>query len=175
MPFYTGVGSRQTPPPVLDIMREAGRRLALLGWTLRSGHAEGADPAFEEGCDAAGGAKEIFLPWAGFNGSTSSFHGAPAAAFEIAKRIHPAWDALTDYVRKCQARDIQQVLGPALDKPSLAVIAWTEGGALVGGTATALRLAAERGIMALNLGVPENRGLGAEDIVTRLQAIAQER
>jgi hypothetical protein len=127
MPFYTGVGSRQTPAAILSIMRETARRLALLGWTLRSGHAEGADSAFEEGCDAAHGAKEIFLPWAGFNGSTSAFHGAPAAAFEIAQRIHPAWDGLTDYVRMCQARDIQQVLGPALDSPSLAVIAWTHG------------------------------------------------
>lgn len=171
MLFYAGVGSRQTPPRVLDLMREVGRRLALLGWTLRSGHAEGADSAFESGCDAAGGAKQIFLPWAGFNGSTSSFDGAPTAAFEIATRIHPNWDALTDYVRKCQARDIQQVLGPALDAPSLAVVAWTEGGALVGGTATALRLAADHGIVALNLGAAENATLGAEEIVARLQRV----
>lgn len=173
MRFYTGVGSRQTPPPILDIMYEAGRRLAVLGWVLRSGHAEGADAAFEAGCDAAGGAKEIFLPWARFNCSTSSFHGAPAAAFDIARRIHPAWNGLTDDVRKCQARDIQQVLGPALDRPSVAILAWTEGGAFVGGTATALRLAAERGIMVLNLGALEIAGLGAGDLVARLEMVAR--
>ena len=32
---------------------------------------------------------------------------------------------------ECQARDMQRVVGPARDKPSLAVIAWREGGALV--------------------------------------------
>lgn len=175
MPCYTGVGARVTPPAVLEIMREIGRRLALLGWTLRSGHSEGADAAFESGCDAAGGAKEIFLPWAGFNGSASTLDTPPAAAFEIAARVHPQWLTLTDYVRKCQARDVQQVLGPALDNPSLVVIAWTERGALVGGTATALRLAAEHGIAAINLGAVENSELAPDDIVARVQAITRER
>lgn len=76
-------------------------------------------------------------------------------------------------MRKCQARDIQQVLGPALDRPSVAILAWTEGGAFVGGTATALRLAAERGIMVLNLGALEIAGLGAGDLVARLEMVAR--
>jgi len=45
-------------------MRRCATRLELLGYTLRSGGANGADTAFEEGCCR----KELYLPWPGFNG-----------------------------------------------------------------------------------------------------------
>ncbi len=55
--LYAGVGSRLTPMPILGLMRKLGFRLAELGYTLRSGAADGADAAFEAGCDEAGGSK----------------------------------------------------------------------------------------------------------------------
>ena len=48
--LYAGVGSRATPEPVLDLMRRCATRLEVLGYTLRSGGANGAETAFEEGC-----------------------------------------------------------------------------------------------------------------------------
>lgn len=64
---YTGVGARNTPDRILDIMEHVGYVLAQRGYVLRSGGAEGADKAFEAGCDAAHGNKKIYIPWSGFN------------------------------------------------------------------------------------------------------------
>ena len=44
---YAGIGSRRTPGPALNAMRATAERLATLGYTMRSGHAPGADTAFE--------------------------------------------------------------------------------------------------------------------------------
>jgi hypothetical protein len=42
---YTGIGSRQTPEPILSCIRDLARKLAQDNWTLRSGGASGADAA----------------------------------------------------------------------------------------------------------------------------------
>lgn len=66
--FYTGVGSRETPRDVQAVMYKFAQKMALHGAVLRSGGADGADTAFELGCDKQQGKKEIYLPWQGFNG-----------------------------------------------------------------------------------------------------------
>ena len=43
--IYTGIGSRETPEEVLKDMKKLGYILAENGWSLRSGHAPGADQA----------------------------------------------------------------------------------------------------------------------------------
>jgi hypothetical protein len=60
---YAGIGSRETPADVMALMGRVAARLEVLGWTLRSGAAQGADQAFEAGVSSK---KEIFLPWKGF-------------------------------------------------------------------------------------------------------------
>ena len=72
--YYAGIGSRSTPDNVLGIMEKLGIVLAKKGFILRSGGADGADKAFEKGCDLASGQKEIYLPWKGFNGNNSSLY-----------------------------------------------------------------------------------------------------
>lgn len=47
---YAGIGSRNTPEPVLALMQRCATRLEVLGYTLRSGGANGADSSFEAGC-----------------------------------------------------------------------------------------------------------------------------
>lgn len=64
--YYAGVGSRETPEDVLQLMRQFAIKLANLGWVLRSGGAPGADSAFEAGCKEVQGRMSIFLPWKGF-------------------------------------------------------------------------------------------------------------
>ena len=48
--IYTGIGSRNTPKEVLELMKTIGKYLGCLGYELRSGGADGADSAFESGC-----------------------------------------------------------------------------------------------------------------------------
>jgi len=47
--YYSGIGSRSTPENILHMMGDVAYRLANKGWILRSGGADGADNAFEQG------------------------------------------------------------------------------------------------------------------------------
>ena len=59
---YAGIGSRVTPLPFIRCFRTIGEELSYSGYILRSGGADGADKAFEQGCDDAGGKKKyIYL------------------------------------------------------------------------------------------------------------------
>lgn len=152
MIYYAGIGSRETPQEVLDSFMRIARYLANEGYTLRSGGAEGADLAFEKGCDMSNGYKEIYLPWKGFNGSKSNIVVSEGKAFEIAAKYHPYWHNLKDGAKKLQARNSHQVLGKDLNTPSSFIICWTKGGKDVGGTAQAIRIARDNGIRVFNAG-----------------------
>ena len=166
---YAGIGARATPKPVLANMTTIAAWLARAGWRLASGGAHGADSAFAAGAPA--GKRTLYLPWAGYNG-----HGGPdcqipspselAAWMEIAARLHPAWHRCSPAVRKLHARNAAVALGPRLNRPVDALVAWSPGGAIVGGTGMALRIAAEHGIPVLNLGV-----LAPRTVCERLRAI----
>lgn len=135
MAAYAGIGSRETPQAVLDCFERLGYWLARKGYVLRSGHADGADSAFESGCLKANGEMEIYLPWKGFNGSASSYILKDNdEAITIASRFHPAFDRLSQGAQKLQARNSYQVLGYGLDSPSAFVICWTKNGKGSGGT-----------------------------------------
>lgn len=132
-----------------------GREFARQGWVLRSGGSPGADTAFEKGCDLGGGAKEIYLPWRGFNGSDSPLFETPAGAAELARKIHPGLDRRSRSVQKLRSRNVCQILGLSLNEPSLLVIAWTESAVPSGGSVTVLRIAEQRGIPVINLAEPD--------------------
>lgn len=149
---YAGIGSRETPADIIALMSLIGERLAIRGWTLRSGGADGADRAFELGCEKASGKKEIFLPWQNFNGSSSQFFTPSPEAHALASS-HPVWNRLTDNVKLLHARNCHQVLGLDLNDPVSVLICWTKGGKIVGGTATAINLALKRNIPVLNLAI----------------------
>lgn len=120
-----------------------GQFLANAGYTLRSGGADGADTAFENGCDLANGKKEIFLPWRKFNGNPSQLYDVSNDALYLASQMHPAWSACSPGAKKLHARNTQQVLGENLDDLTTFVICWTKDGKATGGTATAIKLARE--------------------------------
>lgn len=160
--LYAGIGSRQTPPEILKIMRLVGELMANNDWILRSGAAIGADAAFEEGCDKVNGAKEIFLPWKRYNKHTSPLHldGPPCKTvkddvYTLAEKFHPAWDNVSEGAKRLLARNSFQILGADLQTPIQLVVCWTpyvwRPGVKAGGTAQALRIAHERGIKILNL------------------------
>lgn len=154
MKYYTGVGSRETPPEIIASMSSIAMTLAARDYCLRSGGAPGADTAFEQGVPPSG-AKEIFLPWRGFNGHPSPLFTPSAEALAIAATIHPAWHRCSLGAQKLHARNVHQILGPKLDSPSEFVVCWTKGGVTVGGTATVIRLALQHKIPVYNLGHPD--------------------
>lgn len=150
--IYAGIGSRDCPKDILDIIAKTGYWLAKKDFILRSGGAEGCDKAFEYGCDKAGGQKEIYLPWKGFNNSNSSLVVKDKKAFDIARKYHPNFDSLRDGAKKLQARNSHQVLGLSLDSKADFIICYTKNGAGSGGTGQALRIAKEYNIPIFDFG-----------------------
>jgi hypothetical protein len=150
--YYAGIGSRETPKEVCEIFETLAEWLSKHGYILRSGHAAGADQAFERGCDRAGGQKEIYLPWKGFEGSNSTHILTNQEAYTIAEQFHPYWSNLSEGAKKLQARNSHQVLGENLNTPSAFIVCWTKNGSGKGGTGQALRIAKHYGIPILDAG-----------------------
>ena len=153
---YAGIGARRTPAAVLAHMRQLARELGDGGWHLHSGGAQGADHAFALG--APDGGRTLFLPWAGFNRHAGAgvrvLSSAECARLApLAAAHHPAWGRCSDAVRKLHARNAAVLLGPDADAPVDAVVCWTEGGRVTGGTGMAIRLARHHRIPVLNLAV----------------------
>ena len=150
---YAGIGSRETPNDVLSLMTRIGKFLSENNIILRSGHAGGADLAFENGCDLANkNNKEIWIPWRNFNNSNSNFIVTSPEAFKMAAEIHPAWDRCSDGAKKLHARNMHQILGTDLNTPCNFVICYTKNGLLSGGTAQAIRLSEKYNIPVFNIG-----------------------
>lgn len=157
MLYITGVGSRETPLYTLGEMKKIGEWCRSQKIVVRSGHAEGADWAFEQG------AREFthaYLPWSTFNR-----HLPPVGARfeivmdgailnrarEIINQIHPCPSRLTQGALNMHSRNCFQVLGSKLVAPSQALVCWTKGGKAVGGTATAINLAINHKIPVMNM------------------------
>jgi hypothetical protein len=152
MKYYTGIGSRETPQAILVEMTRIAVALSD-DWVLRSGGANGADTAFENGAKS----KEIYLPWNGFNGNSSHLHLGNLAKVDMASKLwlkyHKNPSACNQAAQKFMTRNMYQVLGKDLDTPSEMLVCWTPGGKLVGGTSVAIKLAMDLGIPVYNLAV----------------------
>ena len=144
MKYYTGVGSRNTPTDILNLMTKISIKLDSFGYVLRSGGALGADSAFEKGTNK----KEIFHA-----------KDANKEAIKIAKQFHPKWDCCSSYAKKLHGRNSFQVLGKNLMTPSKFLICWTPDGCCshsertiqTGGTGTAISIADYYNIPIINL------------------------
>jgi len=147
MSSYAGIGSRSTPHDILLLMEKIGMHMAHTHQCLRSGGAAGADSAFERGCDANNGPKEIF----------TARNNLPLWAFETVDQFHPAPHRLGSYARRLMARNAMQILGLHGDDPVDLVICWTPNGAFTGGTSQALRIAHTHDIPIHNLGIDRTR------------------
>lgn len=156
--YYAGIGARKTPEEILVTFKEIGKLLVEKSYILRSGAADGADSAFEEGCVEANGLREIYLPWPSFNGRKSVYTDPSDEAMALAEyhwKIYGwrSWSDIPDSHKKLLARDVHQVLGQDLKTPSEFVVCYTNEGKLVGGTAMAIHIAKERDIRVFNAGV----------------------
>ena len=149
MKYYTGIGSRNTPPDILKLMTEIAIALSSDNYILRSGGAGGADEAFEIGATQ----KRIYIPWSGFNGK--SYDGenylVPDYNEEWVFDYHPRPDYLSRGALRLMSRNTYQVLGDDLNSPSDFIVCWTRDGKASGGTGQALRIAADFKIPVYNL------------------------
>lgn len=143
--YYAGIGSRETPTHVLEMMTHLAVRLGEDGYILRSGGAKGADNAFARGAPA----QEIFksheaLPWA---------HEMVKTRFLPTDR--GGFDHWNEYTKGLLARNMMQILGKNGDTPVDFVVCWTKSAVYTdssaGGTGYAIRCALGHGIRVYNL------------------------
>jgi hypothetical protein len=163
---YAGIGSRETPIEILEVMKVISRRLYNGGFTLRSGGAKGADQAFESALieferEDAQKQVEIYLPWPGFEKQTRLNWFEPKRktpqpeAFTFSSMYHPGWNYLSDFAKSLHARNTHQILGYDITNPDLVdfVVCWTKNGKISGGTGQALRIAEAHNIEIYNLAI----------------------
>jgi len=152
--YYTGVGSRNTPPEICVYMTQLATTLRDAGYILRSGHARGADRAFEAGAEESA---EVYLPWKSFG--TKPYKDDPGTPiqgrgivaddmtsmrhFELYKKVCEnmgrSWGEFPRGVRMLTYRDMHQVIGNTeKSKPSDFLVCWT---AAPGGTHYAMEAA----------------------------------
>ena len=122
-----------------------------------------SDRPFERGCDRAGGKKEIYLPWKGFNNSDSNLYDCYGNMHTTSAELvyGPRWSEISDAVKKLMTRNTAQVMGlDDLDvEYSEFVVCWTPDGCgtaktrnrNTGGTGQAIALADELGIPVFNM------------------------
>ncbi|UKL14738.1 DprA-like DNA processing chain A [Stenotrophomonas phage C121] len=146
---------------MLEEMVNLAHHLALKGYTLRSGGADGADSAFEYGCDQGNGTKEIFIPWNGFSGRFMNERGIVVfndpCHEKIASQFHPNWGACSKGAKALHTRNVAQILGESVSsKHTDFVVCWTKNGSGAGGTGQAIRIARAHSIPVFDLGNEEN-------------------
>lgn len=147
MKSYAGIGSRETPPSVISMMKAIGRQMAKDGIMLHTGNARGADQAFAEGANEVDPTLvTLWLPWPNFEVDKivegNIVHIRPRRdAQDIAEMLHPAWRKQSRGARLLHSRNTHIILNEDVFTPVDKVICWTIDGKEKGGTGQALRVA----------------------------------
>lgn len=157
--IYAGIGSRETPPEVLDVMTKLTARLGELGFVLQSGGAKGADTAFERGVVGKHKAVIFYADSYGFLDKFDKLMSdyrpeAIEAGMELFKEFHPAPHRCSDYAARLHCRNAFILLGADLPhgpNPVDFIICWTKDGGVTGGTGQALRIGKAYDIPVFNL------------------------
>ena len=137
MKSYTGIGSRKTPENVQEVFTIISLVLEEKGFIVRTGDADGADHSFRKKTK---------------NKKVYTANDAKKKDFHIAERIHPNWQACSEYAKKLHTRNLYQVKGDNLDEPSEFLLCWTKEGKPIGGSRTAIVYAQENQIPVFNFG-----------------------
>jgi O-acetyl-ADP-ribose deacetylase (regulator of RNase III) len=171
---FAGIGSRETPGDVADLMRRYAAAACLSGYTLRSGGADGADLAFEDGMRVAleiakekgitlAEGNRVYLPWASFRrdleGMSFTSTVEHPRSIAMVEEHHPMGKSLSRGPMALMRRNCHQVLGDDLRDPVHRIICWTQDGATAGpqtssktgGTGMAIRLADIHGVSIYNM------------------------
>lgn len=164
------IGTRDATRLELQLCRAIGSYLVRKGHTISTGNALGCDQAYAYGANTWRPKQvELWLPWPSYEkdaireGNIVHAERIPQWAFEMAERMHPAWDRCSQAVRKLHARNCQIVRGCGL------VIA-LPGKFRLGGTGQGMRVAKHLGIPVRDLRSHEGavrvlKKVGLEDYV----------
>lgn len=153
-PAYAGIGSRETPGPILSEMTKVARHLERSGYLLRSGGARGADTAFELGVTNMYN-KQIYVAERNSVYTSNVFDELPIEiqrkTHKLVKSIYPAVTKRTEFVQKLHCRNAMILLGQNLESPVDFVVCWTEMSQEIGGTGVAVKIAREFDIPIINM------------------------
>jgi len=141
---YAGIGNRDTPDEILELMTKIASRLAVHGYTLMSGGAKGADNAFESGTAF----KRVWTVK-----DMTSMHGQPGyeAHRKTAIDHHPAWWRINSpYVQDLFVRNVYIVRGTQYWPSASFIICYCKD-ENKGGTAHSLKVARDVNIPVYNL------------------------
>ena len=157
MLVYAGIGSRDITEKEAALIRAISSKLSEK-YIVYSGNAGGSDITFQEGSN---GKCVIYLPWSGFNReeydpSKSIAHfdvGNTDIGREYAAKYHPCYGQLKEGAKRLMCRNTHQVLG-FKDYPRAEFIVFcaketAEG--VQGGTAQAIRIARDIGLLTFNI------------------------
>lgn len=165
--FYAGVGSREAPLEILELMVRIGRTMAEQGFGLSSGDAIRSDQAFYRGACLARNPPphRIYLAWSGIGGRfhdpDNGWHVAPfyrenyEQASQIAEKARGGFFGLTQGGIAQHVRNVYQIYGHTLDE--VVKVMWYWGipvgkqEKVKGGTNTALQLAIMANVNRINL------------------------
>lgn len=175
-PYYAGIGSRETPPEMLQLMEQLGAYYGdeTFNRTLLTGGAKGADQAFTRGAMSVSGNVGVYLPTANFEPGRPRGEGVQEEILtnDQLKQIeaHPIYDVIVhaagydprirpgkDFTRRAFARNVMQVLTSTLKTPVREVIGYAplnDQGQAKGGTRIAFAIAQALGIPVHNLADP---------------------
>lgn len=145
--FYAGIGSRKTPEKYLEIIRFIAGKLEKDGYILRSGGAQGADKAFEQGVKELKN-QIIFQPKENLPEWTNVWKEF------IPKDLENV--SFLPYTKQLMQRNMMILLGEDGKSPVEFVICWTKPNikyedSRIGGTGYALRAALKYNIPIFNL------------------------
>lgn len=111
-------GSRETPTEVKKLMHDLAQWMVLQGAELASGHADGADQAYELGALIRPEKFTVCLPWATYNKEVPVAKGMRVVVLAqlpqaqklnllgTAKQYHGAWERLSDGAKLLHGRNI---------------------------------------------------------------------
>ena len=145
------IGSREVKPEHESLLKKVGAYIAHCNVCIATGNATGSDQLFAIGANKVNPKKVVlYLPWKTYEASAinKDNHLVLASGIdkEIAEKCHPAWEKLSDGVKRMMVRNV------GIIKNSKLVIAYLNsnkpGG---GGTGHSLRVAKELGVPSFNL------------------------
>lgn len=159
---YAGIGSRNTPENIQNMMTSLARELCRAKIHLRTGNAAGADHAFIEGVNQVQPyAVSLYLPFRNYR--TEFLHhnnGICVAepdknAIEKAGQYHPGWHRCSEKSKKFHGRNVQIILGSIFTNPVDFVVCYCAN-EKSGGTAFGINVARQNNIPVFNLFVEDD-------------------